>query len=114
MSQQTECGTGPMRILPAIAKMIAMAAGGAGIVVLLGPATADIAIDGMPLHQAAIGGGLIGLASLILAFGCWRAEPAVLRPLPADKAEALAQERRSEARLIIENAASGAPESPRA
>lgn len=113
MSQEQECGTGPMRILPAIAKLIALGAGSAGVVLLAGPATADIAIDGLPLHQAAIGGGLIGLAGLLLALGCWRAEPAVLRPLPAEKAEALAQERRSEARRIIEHAASQRPDAPR-
>lgn len=113
MTMTSECKGNTSRMVPVIGKVGALIAAVAGVTMLIGPATSAINIDGIAFHQATIGGVLLGVSGLLLALACWRAEAAVLKPIPADKVEALAQQRRSEALKIIESAARGsASQSP--
>lgn len=107
MPMTNECKGNTPRVVTVIGKIGALIAAAAGVTLLIGPATSAISIDGIAFHQATIGAVLLGVSGLLLAVACWRAEPAVLKPMPADKVEVLAQQRRSEALKIIESAARG-------
>ncbi|MGL4325590.1 MAG: hypothetical protein ACRCTD_16260 [Beijerinckiaceae bacterium] len=76
-----------------------------GTAFILGPATAETEVLGLPLHFSLAGGVLLGLAGVTFAAGCLRGEASMLKPIANDKATVLAQQRLVEARSIIDEAA---------
>lgn len=104
MQDHRECTAGKRRIFTTIA----MAAGVAGAVIFIGPATADVTAHGTALHKALVGGGLIGLSGLLLSIGCLR-DASLPGSARAEMEQDIAGRRLMEARQIIDEAARCAP-----